>query len=882
MKHFKELLPLIFLFIVGNILLVPIGMFLVSKWEGVIQSDYYYDSLFGLLWLLITAYYIYKIGFAVAKGYLASFFYFVISVLTGVTYGIQRFIADYFLFLGFSILPDVAYLDFIFWGVLLNAILFFCNEPYIDWFQSKFSWLEKLTFKINISSYKEPNKEKDTLKPSFFYTDDPEEGLLNNKLSGRQKAAEELALRITKTSSNKAFAIAIEGEWGSGKTVFLKEIQKALEDKAVPNQIIIAFNPWDGNMPNSIVENFFGVLSNTLGNYSTQLAWQINSYMDNLISSNDNTLINGILHFFKSFFGSSALSTKFDHINDTLIKLNKQLIIFIDDLDRLDKPEIWEVVKLIRNTANFHNTIFVAAFDRDYVVEALNEFNKHKTKRFLEKIFQLEIQIPAYSHIRLRDFFKKIVICELNHYLIGEKEKGNESEISLANKRELYNQAIDALVSNKFNIEYRTGFTDNLSNLPENLFDKYISTYRDVYRFANSFKLKIPSVEGEVCLTDFLMIELLRLKYPDIANELYWHSKLYLHQSPELTTNPGFLIIKSDTNELRPLDNMIKRVGYDINSNDSDVIKSTLHILFGNRFTNSDKEKTIRLPSNFHKYFSYGLFDSDFPHKEFDKLRQQKNNEGEFIETLKKWYKEGKAEAIFEKFKHIQHYDGKEDIEKILGVLFGLYNDFQVEIQSARFKDKVMSIYENEITHAAFDYRKEDYINFVLSLFDNKATTPYNFAASVLSGIDIISNEDKIRIFEKYFEEYLGTGNSFNVMVPIYYNIIKLNKEKEKGLKPKMLNFIKNRALKSFFENQRRIDHSQRLTSVVISKNSFIFEFFNNQEEYETFFTDLPDSELYIIEYKNYYNECKDNNFELIDFPFEHLKSPFTNNASTK
>ncbi|HRK28716.1 MAG TPA: P-loop NTPase fold protein [Chitinophagales bacterium] len=882
MKKFKEFLLISFLFIVGNIFLVPIGTWLVSKWEGCIETNSYYDVLFGMLWLLTVVYYIYKIDFALIKGYIASSFYSVLSILLGITYVLQRCCEYYFLFWGFSFLPNIKYLDFILLGVILNTVLFICNKPHLDWLQSKFPKFEKFLSKISVwiksklkfSQAEKPKVELGEEKRPFFYLDDPEDGLAKNKLSERQKAAEELALRITETNSKKAFAIAIEGEWGSGKTVFLKEIQKALEDKAAPNQIIIAFNPWDGNMPNSIVENFFGVLSNTLGNYSTQLAWQINSYMDNLISSNDNTVINGILHFFKSFFGSSALSTKFDHINDTLIKLNKQLIIFIDDLDRLDKPEIWEVVKLIRNTANFHNTIFVAAFDRDYVVEALNEFNKHKTKRFLEKIFQLEIQIPAYSHKSLRDFFKKVVIDELNHYLTGEKEKGNESDISLANKGELYNQAIDALVSNKFNIDYRAGFTDNLSNLPENLFDKYISTYRDVYRFVNSFKLKIPSVEGELCLIDFLIIELLRLKYPDITNELYWHSKFYLHQSPQLTNNPGFFIINSDTSEIRPLDNMIKRVGYDINSNDSDVIKSTLYILFGNGFANSDKEKTIRLPSNFHKYFSYGLFDSDFPHKEFDKFRQQKNNEGEFLETLKKWYKEGKAEAIFEKFENIQHYDSKEDIEKILGVLFRLYNDFQEKIQSARFKDKVIFIYNNEIMHEVFDYKKEEYINFVLSLFENKATTPYDFAASVLSGIDIINNENKLRILLKYFEEYLGTGNNFNIMCQIYYNIIKLNKEKEKELKPKMLNFIKNKALKSFFENQRFIDHSQRLTSVLIRKKSFIFEFFNNQEEYETFLAGLPDSEPYIIEYKNYYAQCKDNNFDLINFPFKHLSSP--------
>lgn len=67
--------------------------------------------------------------------------------------------------------------------------------------------------------------------------------------------------------------------------------------------------------------------------------------------------------------------------------------VFIDDLDQLSTNEIFEVFRLIRNTASFPNLIYFVAFDRSYTVKMLSE-KYQDAEKYIDKIFQLEIPLP--------------------------------------------------------------------------------------------------------------------------------------------------------------------------------------------------------------------------------------------------------------------------------------------------------------------------------------------------------------------------------------------------------------------------------------------------------------------------------------------------------
>ncbi|WP_422653172.1 hypothetical protein IZU89_15130 [Cellulophaga lytica] len=73
----------------------------------------------------------------------------------------------------------------------------------------------------------------------------------------------------------------------------------------------------------------------------------------------------------KTLLSESSSYDIYNRINLTLKDLNKRFVVFVDDLDRLSNKEVLQVLKLVRNTANFKNFIFIVALDKDYILNEL-------------------------------------------------------------------------------------------------------------------------------------------------------------------------------------------------------------------------------------------------------------------------------------------------------------------------------------------------------------------------------------------------------------------------------------------------------------------------------------------------------------------------------
>ena len=68
--------------------------------------------------------------------------------------------------------------------------------------------------------------------------------------------------------------------------------------------------------------------------------------------------------------------------------------------------ELFEVLRLIRITANFRNVVFVVAYDRDYICNVLNESkNIKRAEEYIQKIFHLEVSLPKFEDETLLDVF---------------------------------------------------------------------------------------------------------------------------------------------------------------------------------------------------------------------------------------------------------------------------------------------------------------------------------------------------------------------------------------------------------------------------------------------------------------------------------------------
>lgn len=222
------------------------------------------------------------------------------------------------------------------------------------------------------------------------------------------------------TQNENCFNIGIFGKWGEGKTTVLNFIkQKLLNQK--DNIIIAEFNPWFFKDDESLYLDFFRTISNQ--SPDKKLAGVIKKYapivslglsgLSKIAALSMHPIVGGIIKMFNKCVNafskvdnSKSVSELKKDIDNAIDKSKKHYVIFIDDLDRLDKQELHSVLNLIKHTANFHNTIYIVAMDKDMVARSLNteydeEDNKNSGYDFLEKIFQLQIELPKIPSYRL-------------------------------------------------------------------------------------------------------------------------------------------------------------------------------------------------------------------------------------------------------------------------------------------------------------------------------------------------------------------------------------------------------------------------------------------------------------------------------------------------
>lgn len=222
--------------------------------------------------------------------------------------------------------------------------------------------------------------------------------------------------------SKHALIIGLKGAWGTGKTSYLNLMIQALGKKENDsNAVIIKFNPWYSFTTNQIVTDFFNVLDEELETRigtGYELKKDIIKY-SNLIINSDSGWLSKFLSVFKT--KDQSIEKQYEKISNKIESLNRTLFIFVDDIDRLDGTEILSVIQLMRNIANFKKTIFIVAYDEDYVLASIGD-KINEPKAYLEKIFTIPHYLPNVRSEKLRDVAAE-TISTILFLKDSEKEK---------------------------------------------------------------------------------------------------------------------------------------------------------------------------------------------------------------------------------------------------------------------------------------------------------------------------------------------------------------------------------------------------------------------------------------------------------------------------
>ena len=178
------------------------------------------------------------------------------------------------------------------------------------------------------------------------------------------------------------------------------------------------FNPWKCNSVNQIRMDFMDVLRKELASYDFSLARMINKYSSMLFSLDTPNIYKEIVQFFFPNRKMQSVSETKEKIVVSLRTMQKHVYVLLDDLDRLDADEILEVLKIIRNTANFPFVKFIVACDRTYIVNQLK--SKGVEPKYLEKIFMIEFHLPQVyaDYPNTRILMKDIENLTHNGYIL--------------------------------------------------------------------------------------------------------------------------------------------------------------------------------------------------------------------------------------------------------------------------------------------------------------------------------------------------------------------------------------------------------------------------------------------------------------------------------
>lgn len=217
-------------------------------------------------------------------------------------------------------------------------------------------------------------------------------------------------------------SIAIQGDWGTGKTSTLNLLKKNLEaDKDTNGIKCVFFNTWQYsqfNMEDSLYVSFVHNLVKQCGGndeiLKTVAAFGKLAFfkaIDWKFGTNASEILDGFEKAKKDQMESvSKLQEDFAEL---VKKTGKRLVIFIDDLDRLNPEVAVELLEIIKLFVNVENSIFVLAIDYEVVVKGVRKkygenLSEEKCRNFFDKIIQLPFKMPVERY-NLTELVRKAV-----------------------------------------------------------------------------------------------------------------------------------------------------------------------------------------------------------------------------------------------------------------------------------------------------------------------------------------------------------------------------------------------------------------------------------------------------------------------------------------
>lgn len=257
---------------------------------------------------------------------------------------------------------------------------------------------------------KKNNADKYKTTVSALYYDSPSSNDIFNRRSYVKLLLNKIYSSFYSNNSQEqiakhSFVIHIAEHYGQGKTSFLMMLEEEIKEE-IP-VVYIKFEPWLCDTELGIIQEFFSTFRECVGKYLPKIDNTVKEYIYLLLSSigySNSGFSFNLENVVKK--NNRTLKETHDIIRDELQKIDRPVIITIDDVDRLQSKELMMVLKIIRDTADFPNVFYIVAADNIHLKKMLNIQHIDDAETYLEKFFNLEFQLPANENIAFNELVK--------------------------------------------------------------------------------------------------------------------------------------------------------------------------------------------------------------------------------------------------------------------------------------------------------------------------------------------------------------------------------------------------------------------------------------------------------------------------------------------
>lgn len=526
-----------------------------------------------------------------------------------------------------------------------------------------------------------------------------------------------------------SFTLAIEGQWGSGKTSLINLVENKLKEK---NQIIMHFTPWMVTSFEQLIKYFFKEFNQVLIHNSTifqgpkaeELKKDLKKFLSFIAPDSIEIGTEGAKFNFniKDKFFNTKEKTIYElkeNINKNLCELEQKIIIIVDDIDRLTDNETETFFRLIKGILDFDYLMFILLYDKAIVSKSLETFKRHSYEKYLDKIVQYSITMPKIEEAR---YFRV-----LDDYKNKIKDKSN--------------------------------FDDKQWYSAKVVFQKVIPNIRDIKKVFNNLSFTYDSIKEDVNFIDFFILTIIKTQSIFLYENIKENGKNYISESKNKENISA--IFQNELKEYKKFEDLFRLL-----------------------FNLHTKEKGINNINHFDTYFTLEVAEKILSTKEFKEIEELffQENTSSILSKLKNlsFMKQDQFLIDFKK----SHGQTKDTIIVMNLLKIDAYIDFRIRPNFQKYiVDLLFNINKESLIEKIFSkqgnvplYTK---INVYIRLYEfNKDNTPKFFENALpdiyqdlkdeLEKLTIILMKDKFNT-PSYYKTF--TLNSLYIYCKDYFDI---------------------------------------------------------------------------------------------------------------